>query len=81
MLDDSRITHIVNALKSWRLNGMAAALLESGGPLAFLGAQAVYFAEPLLSPFVPGDDLAALARVLEDPGAVQSLANRLAEDT
>jgi hypothetical protein len=43
-----------------------AALLEALGPLTLVGAQAVYFSQPLLGAILPEQQLEALARVLED---------------
>jgi len=55
-------------------------MLEAGGPLAFLGAQALYVVGPALAPFAPEDDVLALAQLFEDPASVQALAERLTEE-
>lgn len=68
---------VVRALRAWGAGGLAAELLESGGPLTFLGAQALYFAAPVVDPFGSGTGLTAWAALLEDPHAVQNLAGRL----
>ncbi len=78
-VEPDAVTRLVRALRAWGLNGLAAALLESGGPLTFLGAQALYFGAPFLEPFGAEGDLHALAQLLEDPAAVHALAGRLAE--
>lgn len=44
------------------LQDLAADMLEAAGPLAFLGAQLSYFAEPFL-----GGNMADLGRALENP--------------
>jgi hypothetical protein len=80
-MDDHRLDSIARRLRAWGLNGLAAALLESAGPAAFLGAQALYFAGPALTPFAPADEVTALARWLEDPDAMQAFAHQLAEET
>ena len=63
------------------MNGLAASVLEDAGPLAFLGAQALYFAAPVAGLFASTDEIAGLARLLEDPESVQELARDLAEET
>ena len=57
----------------------AATLLAEGGPLPFLGAQALYFAAPLLGALAPNADLEGLAGLLDDPESVRALAQQLAE--
>jgi hypothetical protein len=68
---------LARRLHAWGLEGLALALLEGAGPLTFLGAQAVHFAQPLLAPFVPAETVNALARVLEDPDAARAFAEEL----
>lgn len=80
MIEEDRITEFARRLRAWGLNGMAASVLEAGGPLAFLGAQALYFVGPTLAPFAPEDDVLALARLFEDPASVHALAERLTEE-
>jgi hypothetical protein len=55
------------------MGGVLAVLLEAAGPLTVVGAQAAYFAEPLLG----GIDMRALGRVLEDPQQVSELIEEL----
>jgi len=50
------------SLRRLKLDGFAAWLLEAGGPLTVLGAQALYFGQP----FVGGKKLDSLALMLED---------------
>ena len=76
---DERITNLARRLHAWGLNGLAATLLESASPLAFLGAQALYFTGPALTPFLPEDEVTALARLLEDPAALRAFARQLTE--
>ncbi len=68
-------------LRAWGLGGLASSLLRHGGPLPLVGAQALYFAAPMLDVFGSGDWLVGLANTLEDPTATQALADRLAEGT
>ena len=71
---------LARKLHAWGVNGLAATLLESGGPLNFLGAQALYMVAPLLGPVTPENDAMALARILEDPGSTQDLIKSLLSD-
>jgi hypothetical protein len=48
------------------LENLVAWLLESAGPLAVLGAQALYFGGPLLRPALTDAQQDALAGLLED---------------
>jgi hypothetical protein len=79
LIMDKQVENLARRLQAWGLSGVAAAFLENAGPLAFLGAHALYFTGPVLSPFLPGDDVTALARLLEDPAAVRAFAERLTE--
>jgi hypothetical protein len=51
----------------------ALALLEAGAPLAFLGGQLVWLAQPLLSLALPKAKIQQTARLLEDPSALEKL--------
>jgi hypothetical protein len=66
------------ALRAWGLDGLAAAVLDQGGPLAFFGAQALYFAAPLIDGLGAGTFATDLATVLDDPAATRALAAELA---
>jgi len=55
----------------------ALVALEAGGPLAFLGGQLLWLAQPALSLIFPGDVIRQSARLLEDPAAVTALVKRL----
>ena len=48
-------------LQDWRLDTLAAWLLEAGGPFTLLSAQALY----IISPFFAGEGVENLARMLE----------------
>ena len=63
-------------LQHWKLTAFAAWLLEAGGPLTLLGSQALYFARP----FLGGDQVQALAQVLEEDDEVLAFANYLREE-
>lgn len=63
-------------LQHWKLTAFAAWLLEAGGPLTLLGSQALYFTRP----FFGGDQVEALARILEEDEDVLAFANYLREE-
>lgn len=66
-------------LHRWGLNGGTAVLLEAAGPLTLLAAQAIYLGQPLLSGWLPGSGLKALAGMLEDPSKTQVFVQYLRE--
>ena len=70
---------LARKLHEWGLNDFAAALLESGGPLVFLGAQTLYLVAPLLGPLTPENDAMALSCLLEDPTSTQAFVKILSE--
>jgi hypothetical protein len=70
---------LARKLHALGLNNFAAALLESGGPLAFLGAQAMYMVAPLFGPSTPENGAMALAHLLEDPASTQAFVKILSE--
>lgn len=59
-------THWADSLKKRGMEGFAAWALDAGAPLGMLGAQLIYFGQPLLSPFFPFEQTEALAGLLED---------------
>ena len=61
------------SLRRFKLDGFAAWLLEAGGPLTILGAQAVYLSEP----FIGGKKLDSLAHMLEEDEESQAFARYL----
>lgn len=68
------------ALNRWGLQDLAVTLLEVAGPMATVGAQAVYIGQPLLAGLLPGDHLQALAELLEDNSQTQAFAAFLREE-
>jgi hypothetical protein len=51
-------------------SGPALALLEAAQPLALLGGQLLWLAQPFLGVFLPGDRVGRLAQALEEPEAM-----------
>jgi hypothetical protein len=61
-------------VKDW-----AATILEAVGPLAVLGAQALYIGQPLFNRSMPEGHLDALARLLEDSTNTRAFVDYLRE--
>lgn len=61
------------SLRRLKLDGIAAWVLEAGGPLTVLGAQALYMSQP----FLGGEKLGSLAQMLEEDEEVQAFARYL----
>ena len=61
------------SLRRLKLDVVAAWLLEAGGPLTVLGAQAVYLGQP----FMGGKKLDSLAHMLEEDEETQAFARYL----
>ena len=68
-------------LHSWGLNNWVASFLEAAGPLATIGAQAIYISQPILGTFVPGRHLQALADMLEEPEQTRRFTSYLLGET
>ena len=64
------------SLRRLKLDGFAAWLLEAGGPLTILSAQAVYMSQP----FIGGKNLNSLAQMLEDDDQTQAFARYLRKE-
>ena len=63
-------------LRRYKLNGLASWLLEAGSPLNVLGAQALYATQP----FVGGEQLEAIAQMLEDEEETKAFTQFLREE-
>ena len=59
---------------------MAATFLEAVGPLAVLGAQAVYLVQPYISTILPSDQIDALTELLEQPDQTRAFVLLLQEE-
>jgi hypothetical protein len=69
------------ALHRWGVKETAATLLESFGPLTLLGAQAVYFCQPLFQHGALDSHLQALSQMLEDSEETKAFVTYLREGT
>jgi len=63
-------------LRRYKLDGLASWLLEAGSPLNVLGAQALYATQP----FVGGEQLEAIAQMLEDEEETKAFTQFLREE-
>ena len=54
-------------LRRWGIYSLAVSLLEAAGPLTMLGAQLIYLSQPVLRSFVSGNQIDALATMLDNP--------------
>ncbi len=66
-------------LQRWRLDGIAAFIMEAGGPLAVLAAQALYLGQPFFRQSMPEANFQALANLFEDQEEGQLFAAYLRE--
>jgi hypothetical protein len=80
MPDEYSYQEWAQRLRRWGLNRFAAAFLEASGPLNLVGAQLIYFGQPVLSSVVGDRHLTTLAGILEDPGQTQALIECLREE-
>ena len=77
---DPLVDQLATALKQRRLHHAALTLLEVGQPLAFVGGQLMWLAQPALSLLWPQAQVRQMAHLLEDPTAVRHLMTALATD-
>ncbi len=62
-----RLTRWSRRVRAARLDGVLRVLLEAAEPLGPLGAQVLWIAQPTLGLLVPREEIASLARLLDDP--------------
>jgi hypothetical protein len=58
-------------LRRWGVHGLAVSLLEAAGPLTMLGAQMIYLSQPVLRSIASGNQIDALATMLDNPAETQ----------
>ena len=61
------------SLRRFKLDGFASWILEAGSPIHLLGAQAIYFSQP----FVGGEKMESIARMLENESETRAFAQFL----
>lgn len=69
----------IQQVKARGLGDALSTALDILEPLGLLGAQALWFAQPVLGLFVAHDALDNLAEALEEPGGVERLRQMLEE--
>jgi hypothetical protein len=70
---EERTKLVAERIRSLGLGAPAAVLLDAGRPLALVAAQLMWLGQPLLGLMFPSHEVAAAARVLEDPESVNAL--------
>ena len=73
--------HWAQFLQQNRLDKAAASLIEAAGPIAFVGAQAIYLVQPWIDPGRPENQWLALAELLENRDELRNFAAFLREGT
>ncbi len=80
-MDLERRERLINELarRAARLHLTAPAILflEMHRPLAFVGAQMLWAAQPFLGMWLDHADIGEVAQLLEDPAGVEALISRL----
>lgn len=66
-----------DTLHRWGVQEVVAILLEATGPLNFVGAQFVYFSQPIITHFLPEDHINAFAYLLENPEETRAFTDLL----
>ncbi len=83
-MDDTQQTvmldKIAERIRRLGVPGVVGAVLQGMRPLAFIGGQLLWVAQPALSPWVDRDQLAAYAWLLEQPDSIDLLQTRLQRD-
>ncbi len=63
-------------LRYYQLHELTAALIEAGGPLSIIGAQALYFGRG----FIESEQITALAQTLEEDEEARAFASFLTSE-
>lgn len=71
------LSRLAQRIEQLGITAPAILFLETYKPLAFLGAQFLWFAQPFLSLGFSATDVREIAHILEVPGGVESLIARL----
>jgi len=66
-------------LQQWGLTRWAVAILEAFGPLTLVGAQLIYFSQPLMPRSKSAEYLDGLAQLLEDKSTTHAFIDYLRE--
>ena len=77
VVEKEEIGEVVKAITDRGWQNAAVFLLEMGQPLALLGGQLLWILQPGLSFFISTGTVGRIARLLEQPDAVNDLINQL----
>jgi hypothetical protein len=80
VVDQAFIRRVAQLLHRKRMGQPARVGLEAGRPLAFIGGQLVWIIQPMLNLIFPAEEVGNLARLLEEPEAVDQLIGLLDEE-
>jgi hypothetical protein len=69
----------IKKLSEMRLLNLTATILEALGPINVLGAQLVYLAQPMISPYLTDDHSHEIASILENPSETAKFIKLLKE--
>lgn len=78
---DQLFEKVVSVVRKWRLEVPAALFLESTAPLSHVAGQGLVAFSPFIAPWLPGGihGVQRLQKILEKPGNVQLLIERICE--
>ena len=71
------VDQIAERARRWGVSGLVGALLEGIRPIAFIGGQALWVAQPALGLMMDTEQVAEYARLLEQPDTLALLRTRL----
>ena len=76
----ARLDQLADAIRKRTMETPAMLAIESSRPLGGLAANAAYAIAPFLSLVVPEDEIAAAAKLMQHPAAVDALLDRLTNE-
>lgn len=80
VVDQAFVRRVARLLLRKGMGQPARVGLEAGRPLAFIGGQLVWIIQPMLNLIFPAEDVGKIARLLEEPDAVNQLIGLLDEE-
>ena len=73
VVDQAFVRRVAQLLVQKGMGQPARLGLEAGRPIAFFGGQLVWLIQPMLNLLFPAEEVGKLARLLEEPEAVEQL--------
>ena len=80
VVDQAFIRRVAQLLQQNGMGQPALVGLEASRPLTFVGGQLVWIVQPMLNLIFPAEDVGKLARLLEEPEAIDQLIGLLDEE-